>query len=286
MSRGNLIVAGSMLLFDVIVGIALAVLYRSGGRGDRLRRQRHDLDPDLADVPLRSSDEASGPTADPSYNPYAKDARRQPRAAARAASKRSTSSSAVSQEQTSRIRFSSPGHSWKGRSPGSSERRRSIAVAAEADEDLVGLDGVGELGPGAGLDGRGETGGHGVRLGRVALPEIAAEQNLELGGGEAHLGGELERLLAQVPESVGQLGVEEDDGFADEEAVLGAAEGEASTPPSVVNARKRRRGPRRRWRGGRRRCGAAALRRGRARRARRSPRAGRGSRTRSTGRSR
>ena len=63
-------------------------------------------------------------------------------------------------------------------------------------------------------------------MGGAPEPEVIGEERLELGGDEAHLGRELHALLPHEAEIGGALRVGEDDGFAAEEAVLGAAERE------------------------------------------------------------
>ena len=60
----------------------------------------------------------------------------------------------------------------------------------------------------------------------VLEPEVAGEEGLELGGEEAHLRRELAELLADELEAVGELRAQEDDGVAEQEAVLGRAEGD------------------------------------------------------------
>ena len=67
---------------------------------------------------------------------------------------------------------------------------------------------------------------HAVGMPRALLPEIAGEQGVKLRGDEAHLGGELHALLAQIQEVVGQLLVEENHGFCSHRAVFCSAEGE------------------------------------------------------------
>ena len=69
-----------------------------------------------------------------------------------------------------------------------------------------------------------------VGPGRTAKPEVALQQCLELGRDEAHLRGELAELLAGEREVLGDAGRAEDDRLAEQEAVLGAAEGDDVHP--------------------------------------------------------
>jgi hypothetical protein len=57
-----------------------------------------------------------------------------------------------------------------------------------------------------------------------AQPQVALEHRDVLGGQEAALGGQLHGLLADPLEVLGQLGPQEDDGLAEDHAVLGPAE--------------------------------------------------------------
>ena len=154
--------------------------------------------------------------------------------------------------------------------PSGSSSSRSMAARRKPGEDAVRLDRMGQLDPLDPLQGGPEAGRHRVRLRGVSPPEVAAEQRLELGPGEAHLRGQLHQLLADELGALAETLTEEDDGLAEQQAVLGAAEGE-QVDPGVGGQRPaaRRPGPRRRWRSApRRRAGA-----GRARgRRRRSPR--------------
>ncbi len=61
---------------------------------------------------------------------------------------------------------------------------------------------------------------------RILVPEITREQGIKLGRDEAHLGGKLHALLAQIQEVMAQLLVEENHGFSSQGAVLGTSEGE------------------------------------------------------------
>jgi hypothetical protein len=74
--------------------------------------------------------------------------------------------------------------------------------------------------------GGGKPGGHAVGVGRVAAPQLVVKERIELGRQKAHLGGELQRLLAQVVKPRGQHRVEHHDGLSQHDPVLGAAERE------------------------------------------------------------
>ena len=69
-----------------------------------------------------------------------------------------------------------------------------------------------------------EAPAHRVGVGRQAQPQVVVKQGVELGGDEAHLGGQLGRHLAHIPCSLGQERVEVDDRLASEQAGLGAPE--------------------------------------------------------------
>jgi hypothetical protein len=60
----------------------------------------------------------------------------------------------------------------------------------------------------------------------VAAPQVTGEERLELHRDEAHLRRELAELLAGEEERLGELGAQEYDRLTDQEAVLGAAEGD------------------------------------------------------------
>jgi len=55
---------------------------------------------------------------------------------------------------------------------------------------------------------------------------LLVRQSVELGGDEAHFGGKLHALFAQVLKIASELFIEEDDRFGAHETVLGAAERE------------------------------------------------------------
>ncbi len=58
------------------------------------------------------------------------------------------------------------------------------------------------------------------------MPEVAGQQRFQLDPGEAHLRSQLHQLLADKLRAVAEPIGEEDDRFAEKQAVLGAAEGE------------------------------------------------------------
>ena len=80
--------------------------------------------------------------------------------------------------------------------------------------------------PSMASDGVAEALGHRVGVPRVVEPEVLGEEGLELRGAEAHLGVELEELLADELGVGGELGAQDHHRLAEHEAVLGAAEGE------------------------------------------------------------
>ena len=85
---------------------------------------------------------------------------------------------------------------------------------------------------------------HRVGVAGAAQPQLVGQQRVELGGEEAHLRRELQRLLADVQEVVRELGVQEHDRLGTEQPVLGAAEREhvrAGARPRRATARARRR---------------------------------------------
>jgi hypothetical protein len=67
---------------------------------------------------------------------------------------------------------------------------------------------------------------HGVGVRGVLQPELVVQQSVELGGDEAHLRGQLQRLLAQVQHPLAQRGLEDHNRLTPQETVLGASEGE------------------------------------------------------------
>ena len=72
--------------------------------------------------------------------------------------------------------------------------------AGKHGEHPVGLHGVGQGHPGHGGHAGTQPGGHGVGVGCTAQPQVVGQQGDELGGDEAHLRGQLHRLLAEEAE--------------------------------------------------------------------------------------
>ena len=58
----------------------------------------------------------------------------------------------------------------------------------------------------------------------IFLPQIVAEQSIELRGNETHLRSQLHSLLAGIKKILGQFALEEHHRFGAQRAVLGPAE--------------------------------------------------------------
>lgn len=99
-------------------------------------------------------------------------------------------------------------------------------AACDDGEHDVGLDGLGDPHAGHVDERRREARRHRVGVGGAAPPEVALKQRDELGPEESSLRRELQRLLAQVGEALVEARSQEDDGLAEQQAVLRPAEGD------------------------------------------------------------
>ena len=88
------------------------------------------------------------------------------------------------------------------------------------DVDQVGLRLLRDLDAVDPGDGLGQRTRHPVRVAREFPPQFVIEQGVQLGGDEPHLRSELERALPQDLETFGRLRITEDDGLAEQRAVL------------------------------------------------------------------
>ena len=71
-----------------------------------------------------------------------------------------------------------------------------------------------------------QPGRHGVRMAGRPQPQVALQKRDELGGHEAHLGGQLHVHFPQEEQAVGGFRIERHHQLAEQEPVLGPAEGE------------------------------------------------------------
>ena len=106
-----------------------------------------------------------------------------------------------------------------------------MELLLEHRDDLLGKDGEHGIGLSAtgdrdAIDGSGsllQQRSHGVGVHRVASPQLVVEQCEQLRADEAHLARQLHRGLAKKIHAGCGLGVQDDDSFAEHEAILGPA---------------------------------------------------------------